>query len=118
MWLVAMTRSCTRQPSAQPAVATCSRRRRGTTIARAANNGAKTRPSEVEAAAANARTAATAAPARVRGRHSAAQNSPTSRYQMVLTPLSAISSCATGSSTTDRPSMTRSHRELTMPSLA
>ena len=79
-----MTRTCSRQPSAQPAVAACSRRRRGTTIARAANSGAKRRASELEAAAANATTAATAAPVLVRGRHSAAQNRATSRYQMVV----------------------------------
>src|SRR5690348_4186740 len=89
-----MTTTCSREPSAQPAVAACSRRLRGTTTARAANSGAKSRPSELEAAAANATTAAAIAPDLVRGRHSAAQNNATSRYQMELTPLSAISSCA------------------------
>jgi len=69
-------------------------------------------------AAAKATNAATAIPAGVRGRHSSAQNIASSRYQGVLTPLSAISIGAVGNSTTATPSRARSPTDLTWPALA
>ena len=84
-------------------------------MTRASSNGAKTTLIVLEAAVKKPMAAAPAIPARVRGRHSAAQNSANSRYQGQLTPLSAISSCATGSSTTARASTARSPAERTMP---
>jgi hypothetical protein len=85
---------------------------------RASSNGAKTTLIVVEAAVKKPTAAAPAIPARVAGRHSTAQNSANSRYQGLLTPLSAISSGATGSSTTARASTTRSAAERTCPALA
>ena len=76
-------------------------------MTRATSSGAKTKAMVVEAAVAKATTAATAIPVRDLGRHSTAQNSANSRYQGAPTPLSAISSGATGSSTTARPSTAR-----------
>ena len=87
-------------------------------MTRASSNGAKTTLIVVEAAARKPTAAAPAIPARVPGRHSTAQNSANSRYQGQLTPLSAISSCATGSSTTARASTNRSTAERTCPALA
>jgi len=78
-WLAMMNGTCSRQPIAQPTVTAFSRIRCGTTIARAASSGAKSRASGLEATVANATTAATEAPAHERGRHSTAQNSATSR---------------------------------------
>jgi hypothetical protein len=86
-------------------------------MTRASSNGAKTTLIVVEAAVRKT-AAAPAIPARVPGRHSTAQNSANSRYQGLLTPLSAISSGATGSSTTARASTTRSTAERTCPALA
>ncbi|GEM_PF-5316885 len=87
-------------------------------MTRASSNGAKMMLIVVEAAVRKPTVAAAAIPPRVRGRHSTAQNSANSRYQGLLTPLSAISSCATGSSTTARASMSRSAAERTCPALA
>ncbi len=64
-------------------------------------------------AAAKATSAATAIPVRVRGRHSNAQNTASSRYHGVLTPLSAISIGAIGSSTTAVPRSARSAADRT-----
>ena len=69
-------------------------------------------------AAAKATNAATAIPAGVRGRHSSAQNIASSRYQGVLTPLSAISIGAAGNSTTATPSSARRPADRTWPALA
>ena len=87
-------------------------------MTRASSNGAKTTLIVVEAAVRKPTAAAPASPAPVRGRHSTAQNNANSRYQGLLTVLSAISSCATGSSTTARASTKRSTAERTCPALA
>ena len=87
-------------------------------MTRASSNGTKTTLIVVEAAVRKPTAAAAAIPARVPGRHSTAQNSANSRYQGQLTPLSAISSCATGSSTTAAASTNRSTAERTCPALA
>jgi hypothetical protein len=63
-------------------------------MTRASSNGAKTTLIVVEAAVRKPTAAAPAIPARVPGRHSTAQNSANSRYQGLLTPLSAICSTA------------------------
>ena len=73
----------------------------------------------MEAAAAKARTSrATAIPARVRGRHSSAQNIAGNTYQTEFTPLSMISIGAAGSSTSATASSARSLADRMWPALA
>ena len=112
-----MTGTWSSRPAARPAVTACSRTRRSAAIRRM-SSGASASASGVDAPARNAISAARAMPPRPRGRHRPAQNSANSRYQGVLTPLSAISSGATGSSRTAAASSPRSQTERMCPALA